>query len=147
MTADNSSDLAWKLWQFHHLERAEAVKLCGPTEAEGGALVSPGVDIFTRYVAGCFISAMGAAGIVGNLLAFLTIVTMKRRSLFHNLLLTLAIFDVVFLINGGIFFVWSSFKFKSNLYNLLFPKVIYPLGGISMTGKNLCFPTTTQEFV
>jgi hypothetical protein len=71
----------------------------------------------------------------GNLLSFITIVTMKKRNLFHNLLLTLTIFDTFFLLCGGIFFVQRAFQFKSDIYNFFLPLVIYPMAGISMTGK------------
>ncbi len=84
---------------------------------------------------GVTVSALGGVGLVGNLLSLLTIVTMKKRNLFNNLLLTLALFDIVFIINGGLFFVQRAFRFRSHLYTLLFPKVIYPLAGIAMTGQ------------
>jgi hypothetical protein len=70
-----------------------------------------------------------------NILSFVTIVTMSKKSLFHKLLITLTIFDMIFLMSGGIFMVQQSIAFNSAIFNKLFPKVIYPLAGISMTGK------------
>lgn len=78
---------------------------------------------------------IGGAGLIGNLLSFLTIVTMKKRNFFNNLLLTLTILDTIFIMNGGLFFVERAIRFESKAYNLLVPKVIYPLAGMSMTGK------------
>ena len=80
-------------------------------------------------------SSIGIYGLIGNLLSFITIVTMKKRNLFNNLLLTLTIFDTFFILNGGSFFVQRAIQFNNPVYNFLFPRVIYPLAGISMTGK------------
>ena len=59
---------------------------------------------------------------------------MTKRGLFIKLLLTLTTFDTLFLINGGVFMLQQAFGFQNEVYNALFPKVIFPLAGISMTG-------------
>ena len=64
-----------------------------------------------------------------------TIVTMPKKSLFHKLLLTLTIFDMIFLMSGGIFMIHQSLGFESQIFNDLFPNIIYPLAGITMTGN------------
>ena len=61
---------------------------------------------------------------------------MKNVSLFYKLLVALAIFDAMFILTGGLFIVQMQFKFEFPIYNLLFPRVIYPIAGISMTGKS-----------
>ena len=40
-----------------------------------------------------------------------------------------------FSISGGIFMLQQAFSFNNALYSALFPKVIYPLAGFSMTGE------------
>lgn len=55
--------------------------------------------------------------------------------MFYKLLVALAIFDVVFISTGGLFIVQSAFRFEWAWYNRLFPYVIYPAAGISMTGS------------
>ena len=60
---------------------------------------------------------------------------MKKRNLFNNLLLTLTIFDTLFLMCGGVFFASRAFKIKSHYLGELYPIVIYPVAGISMTGN------------
>ena len=60
---------------------------------------------------------------------------MKKRNLFNNLLLLLTMFDTVFIVNGGISFMYRVFRFRNELFEMVFPHVIYPLAGIAMTGK------------
>jgi hypothetical protein len=115
-------------------ERAKASQICGA--GRGIKALNPLVDDVRFWVSGVALSSVGGAGLIGNILSFITIVTMKKRNLFNNLLLTLTIFDTIFLVNGGAFFVHDAFKIKNGVYNMLFPKVIYPLAGYSMTGEN-----------
>ena len=93
------------------------------------------IEGFQFWGTGIVIGAMSVLGLVGNLISFVTIISLKKRNLFNNLLLMLTIFDTIFLLNGGIFFVQRAFKFRWFVFNLLFPKIIYPLAGISMTGE------------
>ena len=60
---------------------------------------------------------------------------MKKRNLFNNLLLLLTFFDTVFIVNGGISFMYRVFRFRNKFFEMVFPHVIYPLAGIAMTGK------------
>jgi len=90
---------------------------------------------FKFWGSGVTVGALGVWGFVGNVLSLLTIAGMKKRNVFNNLLLLLTAFDMVFLVTGGLFFTQRSFKFSNYYFMLLFPKVIYPLAGISMTGK------------
>ncbi len=129
MNSTNFTRIAYTLLREHY-RRANAV--CGPPTPPP---LSPAVAGLRFWVSGAAISAVGGAGLIGNLLSFMTIITMKKRNLFNNLLLTLTIFDTIFLVNGGAFFLQEAFKFDSYLFNLLFPKVIYPLAGFSMTGR------------
>ena len=55
--------------------------------------------------------------------------------LIFQLLVTLAIFDILFISNGGLFMIQQAFRFNVSWYNTLFPKCIYPISGFAMTGK------------
>lgn len=131
------------------LRRTAIRKLCGPRPSSANLTLETASDPqdleillhdlwaqnFKFYGAGVGIATLGGAGLVGNLLSFVTIVTMKKRNLFNNLLLTLTLFDIIFIMNGGLFFVQRAFNFYHEWYNRLFPKLIYPLAGIAMTGE------------
>ena len=80
-------------------------------------------------------------GFLCNIISLVTIVTMPKKSLFHKLLLTLTIFDMIFLMSGGIFMIHQSLGFESQVFNVLFPNIIYPLAGITMTGNK-----STEQF-
>ena len=86
--------------------------------------------IIYQYMQPDFIS-----GVVWNILSLVTISTIPKKSLFHKLLITLTTFDTLFLMSGGIFMIQQSLKFESSIFNTLFPKILYPMAGISMTGK------------
>ena len=45
----------------------------------------------------------------------------------------------VLALSGGIFMLQQAFNFNNELYNTLFPIVIYPLAGFSMTGNQQIF--------
>ena len=106
-------------------------QLCG-----NGSRADALVQDFRFWFSGVAVSAVGSIGLIGNIVSLITIATMMKKSLFNKLLLTLTIFDTLFIFNGGIFMAQQSLEFKNELYNLLFPCVIYPLAGFSMTGKN-----------
>ena len=62
------------------------------------------------YMSGVFVCAIGAFGLVGNFLSFMTLRSMSRNiTLFHKLLLTLALVDTLFIIAGGAFMTRSAF--------------------------------------
>ena len=106
---------------------------------------------------GVAVSIIGGIGLVGNILSIIAIATLPktRLSLFYKvskkldyfwfmyfmyflqLLLTLAIFDFLFISNGGLFMIQQAFGFKVEWYNFLFPKCIYPISGFAMTGAYL----------
>jgi hypothetical protein len=104
--------------------------LCGHTSK-----LDPLVIASKFYVAGVLVAVTAGVGLLGNLISLITLSTMSRRGLFIKLLLTLTTFDTLFLISGGIFMLQQAFNFTNPVYNALFPKVIYPLAGFSMTGK------------
>ena len=62
--------------------------------------------------------------------------SLPQVSLFYKLLICLAVFDVVFVLTGGLFIVQLAFRFDFPWYNRTFPTIIYPVAGISMTGMH-----------
>lgn len=88
------------------------------------------------WVAGISLATTDTLGLLGNLISLITLSTMMKKGLFIKLLVTLTTFDLLFLASGGIFMLQQAFSFNNSLYNALFPKVIYPLAGFSMTGRN-----------
>ena len=108
-----------------------AQQICGATNT----LRDPVVRDFQFWGTGVTICCVGIVGLVGNILSLITIGTMTKRSLFNKLLITLSIFDSLFIITSGLFNAQQSFNFNNEVYNFLFPKFIYPLAGISMIGS------------
>ncbi|CAB4066112.1 unnamed protein product [Lepeophtheirus salmonis] len=94
---------------------------------------------------GVTVSAIGIFGLVGNILSILTISTMNRLKLFYKLILTLAVFDLMFITCGGLLMVQQAFQFQSDIYNALFPHIIYPGSGFSMTAS-LGLNASANEF-
>ena len=86
------------------------------------------------YVSGISVGATACLGFLGNLISLITLGSMSKRGIFIKLLLTLTTFDILFLLYGGIFMLQQAFNFQNNVYNALFPRFIYPMAGISMTG-------------
>ncbi len=74
------------------------------------------------------------AGLVGTTIAMITIISQRKKSMFQKLLVTLAAFDTIFIVNGGLFMMTTTYSYNSYLINVLVPKIIYPLSGIGMTG-------------
>ena len=89
------------------------------------------------WLGGVAVSCISLVGLMGNVLSFAAIssIPLPRLSLFYKLLLMLAGFDCMFLFAGGLFMIQEVFKFSFPVYNVLFPKVIYPAAGFGMTGK------------
>ncbi len=92
---------------------------------------------------GVSVAVLGAFGLVGNILSIWAIITFpkSKRSLFYKLLVTLAIFDSLFITNGGLFMTQQAFAFNLHWYNYLFPKCIYPISGFAMTGSKTLLET------
>ena len=74
-------------------------------------------------------------GLLWNILSFATLVTIMKKTLFHKLLMMLTVWDTLFILNGGIFMIHQSIAFESKIFNTLFPSVIFPMAGMSMTGR------------
>ena len=90
------------------------------------------------WAGGVIVTIVGLIGIVGNTVSLTAISSLPshQKSMFYRLLLTLAIFDLVFITTGGLFMVQQAFRFTFRWYEFLFPKFIYPVAAFGMTGKH-----------
>ena len=96
------------------------------------------LQIVQWWAGGVIVTIVGLIGIVGNTVSLTAISSLpsQQKSMFYRLLLTLAIFDLVFITTGGLFMVQQAFRFTFGWYELLFPKFIYPVAAFGMTGKH-----------
>ena len=125
---NGTSSLTLKI--YLHLSRKYGGPYCGVSNSDNNF-----IEDFKFWISGVCVSIIGFSGLIWNIISLVTIMTMKKKSLFHKLLICLTIFDMLFLLSGGIFMIHQSIPFESQIFNILFPKVIYPLAGISMTGN------------
>ena len=88
------------------------------------------------WTGGVAVSSIGIIGIFGNTVSLMAISLLPshRKTMFYKLLLTLAIFDIMFISSGGLFMVQQAFRFRFQFFDLCFPKIIYPAAGFGMTG-------------
>ena len=103
----------------------------------GQSLINDTVVISTRfYVVGISVGVIASLGLLCNLISLITLASsMTKKIIFNKLLLMLTTFDILFLMCGGIFMLHQAFNFQNRVYNTVFPNIIYPIAGISMTGK------------
>ncbi|XP_040583670.1 FMRFamide receptor [Lepeophtheirus salmonis] len=122
----------------------EKIEACGERINVSSSLITD----FKFYGCGVTISILATAGTIGNILSFITIATLPKRNLFNKLLLTLTVFDTLFIVNGGIFMVQQAFQFNNSIYNMFFPWFIYPIAGIAMTGSTYtCIAIAFERFL
>ena len=102
----------------------------------GKSLINDTVVTNTRfYVVGISVGVIASLGLLCNLISFITLASsMSKKIIFNKLLLMLTIFDILFLICGGFFMLHQAFNCQNKIYNAIFPNIIYPMAGISMTG-------------
>eukprot|EP00093_Oithona_nana_P004210 04210.XXX_161574_159718_1 [CDS] Oithona nana genome sequencing. len=101
------------------------------------------------FTSGIIVCVVGAFGLIGNALTCLTIKMMsKTMTLFNKLLLTLTLIDMVFILTGGAFMTRGAFGYESYLYQAMFPYIIYPMAGLSMTGSTyLCVAIAIERYL
>ena len=89
------------------------------------------------WAGGVAVSSIGTIGMIGNIVSLIAISLLPshRKTMFYKLLLTLAIFDIMFISSGGLFMVQQAFRFRFEFFDICFPKIIYPAAGFGMTGK------------
>ena len=102
----------------------------------GKSLINDTVVTNTRfYVVGISVGVIASLGLLCNLISFIILASsMSKKIIFNKLLLMLTIFDILFLICGGFFMLHQALNFQNKIYNAVFPNIIYPMAGISMTG-------------
>jgi len=91
---------------------------------------------FRYYVDGILVSSCGILGFIGNVLTIIVLSTKKFQDCFHQLLLTLACYDTVYIFFGSISYACRALNgASSKIYTVLFPYLIHPLSYIGMTGS------------
>lgn len=88
------------------------------------------------WAGGIVVTTIGSIGLIGNIVSLVAIIFLpsKRKTMFYKLLLTLAIFDIIFIISGGLLMIQVAFRFTSEWFKILFPILTYPAAGFGMTG-------------
>ena len=88
------------------------------------------------WAGGVVVTTIGSIGLIGNIVSLVAIIFLpsKRKTMFYKLLLTLAIFDIIFIISGGLLMIQVAFRFTSEWFKILFPILTYPAAGFGMTG-------------
>jgi len=91
------------------------------------------------WAGGVAVSTIGIIGIIGNTVSLIAISLLPshRKTMFYKLLLTLAIFDILFISSGGLFMVQQAFHFRFWWFDIFFPQIIYPAAGFGMTGTQI----------
>ncbi len=59
---------------------------------------------------GVLVAALALVGTVGNVLALIVLARPRLRDVFHQLLFTLALFDLIYIICGGINYTFRAFR-------------------------------------
>lgn len=110
-------------------------------------LVDTSSSDYRYYFDGVFVSFFGIIGMFGNILTLCVLSRPKFKDCFHNLLLTLACFDSLYIMCGGISYSFRAFKAGSHIFTVLFPYLIYPLTYIGLTGSIfMTFAISVERF-
>ena len=99
---------------------------CGTDFSEDATVIN-----FKYYCDGLLISVVGCLGLVGNLIAVIVLARPKLRDCFHQLLLALATFDILYITFGGLNYTFKAFEANNEAFILAFP-IIYPFTNITM---------------
>lgn len=103
---------------------------------------------YKYYFDGVFVSVFGIIGMFGNVLSLCVLSRPKFKDCFHKLLLTLACFDSLFILCGGISYSCRAFVPGSQIFKVLFPHLIYPLSYIGLTGSIfMTFAISIERFL
>jgi len=86
---------------------------------------------FKYYCDGLLISVVGCLGLIGNLIAVIVLARPKLRDCFHQLLLALATFDILYITFGGLNYTFKAFEANNEAFTLAFP-IIFPFTNITM---------------
>ena len=92
------------------------------------------VDFYKYYCDGVLVLTIGLVGILGNICSILVLSRPRLQDCFHQLLIALASFDILYIVCGGVNYTLRAFEFRSDVYTLAFPHFIYPFSNIGMCG-------------
>ena len=65
------------------------------------------------YCDGVLVSIVAIIGVIGNVVALIVLSRPRLNDVFHQLLLALACFDILYLIFGGINYTFRGFKVRA----------------------------------
>ena len=91
----------------------------------------PTVINLKYYCDGLLVSIIGCLGLVGNLIAVIVLARPKIQDCFHQLLLALACFDILYITFGGLNYTFKAFEANNEAFTLALP-IIYPFTNITM---------------
>jgi len=86
---------------------------------------------FKYYCDGLLISVVGCLGLIGNLIAVIVLARPRLRDCFHQLLLALATFDILYITFGGLKYTFAAFEANNEAFTLSMP-IIFPFTSITM---------------
>ena len=88
------------------------------------------------WVGGIFVCCLSIPGMLMNLIAILALITKtSSQTTFNSLLISLFVFDSIYLFFETIETFRRRFNLESTLHTILLPKVIYPLTIISLSAS------------
>jgi len=92
------------------------------------------VNTYKYYCDGILVFIIGLVGIIGNICSILVLSRPKLQDCFHQLLIALAAFDILYIVCGGINYTARAFEVRSDIYIVAFPHFIYPFANIGLCG-------------
>ena len=105
----------------------EQLRNCGTDFSTDSTVIN-----FKYYCDGLLVSIFGCLGIVGNILSISVLARPKLRDCFHQLLLALACFDILYICFGGVKYTFKGFEVRTNDAFTLAMPIIYPFTNITM---------------
>ena len=90
---------------------------------------------FVFWVEGVAQVGLGVAGFLGNLISCFILTRKAMRSAFNLLLVTLAAFDMWYLLGSILESIRKSFSMATDLHMVMFPYFLHPMHKIAMTGS------------
>merc|ERR1711936_1109849 len=92
------------------------------------------VNSYKYYCGGVLVFIIGLVGILGNICSIIVLSRPKLQDCFHQLLIALAAFDILYIVCGGINYMVRAFEVRSDIYTVTFPHFIYPFANIGLCG-------------
>ena len=90
---------------------------------------------YSYYFDGILVTVFGFIGLIGNIFTLVILKHPKFKSCFYQLLHALACFDTLFILFGGIKYVFRGLDLEKNIFIILFPFLIHPFAFIGMSGS------------